>query len=86
MARAGWYFFLAMIVDADQSLVPRLPIIPDGPLLFDQPEPVAFEHTHQLGEPQSVFNLPPVYRRGIAGPALSLGAKMRFQSRDREKV
>jgi hypothetical protein len=46
--------------------VSRLPIIPDGTLLLEQPESVAFEHTHQLAEPQGFVDPSPVYRETSA--------------------
>ena len=59
-----------MVVDADQSVVFRLPVIPNGPLLLEQAESILFEHLYQLAEPQDVFDLlsslppdvpPPIY-------------------------
>src|ERR1039458_9410829 len=68
MACAGWHFLWSMVVDADQSVMSRLPIIPDRSLLFEQPKSVAFEHAHQLTEPQNTLDLSPVYRQTASTP------------------
>ena len=61
------HFFGTVEVDADQSVVSRFSIVPDGTLLLEQPETARLEKMHQFAEPQYVFNLPPVYRQAALG-------------------
>ena len=52
-----------MEVDADQFVVSLLLVVPDGTLLFDQPESSRLENMHQFAKAQYLFNPTPVYRQ-----------------------
>jgi hypothetical protein len=50
VASAGRHFLWSMIVNPNQCRPSSLPIISDGPLLFDQAESVSFEQSDQFAE------------------------------------
>ncbi len=52
-----------MEIDTDHLVVSRLSVVPDGTLLFEQPEAPRFEKVHQFAESQSVVNPFSVYRQ-----------------------
>ncbi len=62
MERTGGYFLRTVEVDTNQLIVSGLSIVPDRPLLLEQPETPSLEKLHQFAEPQSISPFP-VYRR-----------------------
>jgi hypothetical protein len=58
-------------VHADELLVSRLSVVPDGAPFFEEPETTGLKYVHQFAEPQGDIDPSLVYRRGGECPITS---------------